>query len=409
MTSAGWSRPDDSLDMERDRLHWRNVSLTLSVALLVAFSASTATANSAAPRSLCARLAEEVHGSPGPIGTLIPNVAFAGVGTPGFGSGHCNILQIVLRGLGVQRTKSELRATDCAWPVDGPGRPFLERLPGTRVYMGGALAGSGDCVNAVFVETSRGPSGHQEIRKIAAPQGYTGPCIGIMGGLGKVFGIPSYVESGSVRGSSSDWFVRITPWRDHDWGAACKLTFLWPSQYRSKLQFCARQAPCRAAKAASTGLARRFTAYNHAASRRKVVQSDGHAVPDLDPSAMGARGLAAVTHAWGMLSRQCTADGDLPAYMCAEYPSPKGGERLYSNFKYFPLKLDGQLYIGGIGHLGAGRAYPPILLSVYALPRMGQKTLSGLVGIWIDPRRASGVPSKVITYGEEAAVTYPWE
>lgn len=397
------------MDMAREHFHWNNVSLAISVALLVALSASTATAKSAAPRSLCARLAEEVHGSPGPVNTLIPNVAFAGVDTRGFGSGHCKILQTVLRGLGVPKTKSELGAKDCSWPMDAPGRPFLARLPSTRVYMGGALAGSGDCLNAVFVETSRGPSGHQAVRTIASPQGYTGPCIGIMGGFGIVLRVPSYVESGSVRGSSLDWFIRVTPWRGHDWGPACKLTFHWRSAYRSKLQFCARQAPCRAAKAASTELTRRFVAYNHATSRRKVIQSDGHTVPDLDPSAMGARGLAAVTRAWGMLSRQCTTDGDLPAYMCAEYPSPKGGERLYSSFTYFPLKLDGQLYIGGIGHLGAGRAYPPILLSVYALPTMGQKTLSGLVGIWIDPRRASRAPSKVITYGEEAAVTYPWE
>jgi hypothetical protein len=127
-------------------------------------------------------------------------------------------------------------------------------------------------------------------------------------------------ESGPVRGSSLDWFIRVTPWRGHEWGPACKPTFRWRFGYRSKLQFCAWQAPCRAARAASAELARRFVAYNHAASRRKVVQSDGHAVPDLDPSAMGVQGLAAVKRAWGMLSRQCTADGDLPEEMCAQFP-----------------------------------------------------------------------------------------
>jgi hypothetical protein len=393
--------------MKRQKFYWHNVSRIMSVAVLAALSASTA----AAPRSLCVRLAAEFHDSPvlksEPVNRLIPNVAFAGVGTSGFGSGHCNILRIVLRNLGVPKAKSGPKAAGCSWPTDVPGLPFLERLPGTRVYMGGALAGSGDCLNAVFVETSRGPSGHPVVRRIASPQGYTSPCIGIMGGLGKVVGVPSYVESGSVRGSSFDYFIRVTPWRGHNWGPACKLTFHWRYRYRSKLQYCARQAPCRAAKAVSTELARRFVAYDHAASPREVVLRDGRAVPDLDQSARGARGLAAVARAWKMLTRQCAADAGLPV-MCARYPSRKGGERLYSTFKYFPLKLGGRLYIGGIGHLGAGRAYPPILLSIYALPTTGQKMLSGLVGIWIDPR-PTGAPREVITYGEEAAVTYPWE
>ena len=135
-----------------------------------------------------------------------------------FGSGHCNILRIVLRNLGVPKAKSGPKAAGCSWPTDVPGLPFLERLPGTRVYMGGALAGSGDCLNAVFVETSRGPSGHPVVRRVASPQGYTSPCIGIIGGLGKVVGVPSYVESGSVRGSSFDYFIRVTPWRGHNWG-----------------------------------------------------------------------------------------------------------------------------------------------------------------------------------------------
>lgn len=397
--------------MAQEHVRWIKVSRAICIALFAALSASTATAKSSAQRSLCTQLAAESHGSPDltsePVTSLIPDVAFVGVGTPGLWSGHCNILQIVLRRLKVPKAKLESKATDCSWPTDAPGRPFLERLPGTRVYMGGALAGSGDCLKAVFVETSRRPSDHPVVRTIASPQGYTSPCIGIKGGLGTVKGVPSYVESGFVRGSGLDYFIRVTPWRGHSWGHACKLIFHWRDRYRSKVQYCARQAPCRAAKAVSTELARNFVAYNHAASRREVILSDGHAVPDLDRSAMGPQGLAAVARAWRMLSRQCTTDGDLPAYMCAQYPSRKGGERLYSSFEYFPLKLAGRLYIGGIGHLGAGRAYPPILLSIYALPGTRQTMLSGLVGIWIDPRRATGAPSEAITYGEEAAVTYP--
>lgn len=400
--------------MARASFYWNNLLRSTCIAILTALSAATAAAKSPAPPSLCTRLAARVHNSPGimsePGNRLLPNVMFDRFGTSDVGSSDCgNIWQTILGDMGISKTKSRLEAPDCFMPADQWGVYLLQRLPGTRVYMGGAFAGSGDCLHAVFVETSRRSSGHLLVRKIASPQGYTDPCIGVTSGLGTVMGVPSYVESGEVSGRSLDSFIRVTPWIGHGWGPACKVTFRWRYRYRGAVQYCARQAPCRAAKAASAELARRYVAFRHAASRREVVLSAGHAVPDLDQSAMSARGLAAVSRAWKMLSRQCAAHVGFPAYMCARYPSRKGGEALYTTFKYFPLKLGGQLYIGGIGHLGAGRGYPPILLSIYALPKKGQERLSGLVGIWINPSRAAGAPSELITYGEEAVVTYPWD
>ena len=364
-----------------------------------------------------ARLAAKVHNSPdimsGPVNKLLTDVTFTRIGTSGVGSSHCGdiwraILRDMGRDMGLPETKSTLAALGypLSCPTDQSGPVFLQRLAGTRVYMGGAFEGSGDCMHAIFVEISPRSPGRPAVRRIFPPQGYTGPCIGVTSGLGKVMGVPSYVENGDVNGGSLDYFIRVTPWTGHNWGPACKVTFHWRHRYRGKVQYCARQSPCQAAKAASAGLARRYVAYRHAASPREVVLGTGTTVPDLDPAAMSARGLAAVARAWKMLSRQCAANGGLPAYMCARYPSRKGGERLYSTFEYFPLKLGRRLYVGGMGHLGAGREYPPILLSIYAVPGRGQGKLSGLVGIWINPCCVTGAPPAVITHGAAADVNY---
>ena len=379
-----------------------------SIVFLAGFSASTVAAKSAVPPSVCTRLAAKVHHSPdiiaGSVNGLLPSVTFMRFGTSNVDPNDCGAIWKAIR----LDMKTQPLPLSC--PTKHSGGVFLGHLPGTRVYMGGAFEGSGACVHAAFVETSRRSADPLEIRTITRPQGYTGPCIGRMSGLGKVLGTPSYVESGDVPGGSLAYFIRVTPWTGHKWGPACKVTFHWRFRYRSKVQYCARKSLCQAAKAASAKLARRYVAYQNSrrygvhqnsAFQRRAVISAGHVVPILEQSAMTSRGLAEVSRAWKILARQCTPTA-FPASMCARYPTRKGGEKLYSTFRFFPLKLGTRLYIGGIGHLGAGRAYPPILLSIYALPRSGQKALSGLVGIWITKCCATGAPSAVITYGEKA-------
>lgn len=393
--------------MVRACFHLKNVLRTICVTLFAALFASTAAAKPVATPSICTRLVAKVHNDPNimskSVNRLLPDVKFYAFGTLGVSSSDCRkIWQKIRQDMGVSKTNSRLRAqywrSSC--PTDHSGPVFLQHLAGTRVYMGGAFEGSGSCMNAAFVETSRRSLGHLVIKTIAAPQGYTSPCIGRMGGLGEVMGVPSYVESGDVPGATLDYFIRVTPWTGHNWGRACKVTFHWHYQYRGKVQYCAPHAPCRAAKAASAELARRYIAYQRAAERRGGYAL-GKSVPDLDQAATSAQGLLAVARAWRILSRQCSVRS-FPAYMCARYPTRKGGEKLYSTFKLFPLRFGRRLYIGGIGHLGAGRAYPPILFSVYALPRKKQNKLDGLVGIWIKPCCATGAPSHVVTYGEEA-------
>ena len=388
--------------------HWA----ACSIVFLAGLSASTVAAKSAVPPSVCTRLAAKIHHpqniNAGSVNRLLPNVTFMRFGTSNVDPNNCGAIWKTIR--------LDMRASHLplSCPTKHSGGIFLQRLPGTRVYMGGAFEGSGACVHAVFVETSRRSSSPLEVRTITKPQGYTGPCIGRMSGLGKVLGVPSYVESGDVPGGSLENFIRVTPWTGRKWGPACKVTFNWRYRYRSKVQYCAQKSLCQAAKAASTKLARRYVAYQNSrryvvhqnsAFQRRAVISGGHVVPILDQSAMNFRGLAEVARAWQILARQCAPTG-LPLESCARYPTRKGGEKLYSTFRFFPLKLGTRLYIGGIGHLGAGRAYPPILLSIYAPPRSGQKALSGLVGIWINRCCATGAPSAVITYGEEAIPFY---
>lgn len=383
-----------------------------SIVFLAGLSAPTVAAKSAVPPSVCTRLAAKVHHSPNIIARsvngLLPSVTFMRFGTSNVDPNDCGTIWKAIR---LDMSVSHL---PLSCPTKHSGGVFLERLPGTRVYMGGAFEGSGECVHADFVETSRRSSDPLEVRTIAKPQGYTGPCIGRMSGLGKVLGVPSYVESGDVPGGSLEYFIRVTPWTGHKWGPACKVTFHWRFLYRSKVQYCARKSLCQAAKSASAKLSRRYVAYQNSrryvthqtsAFQRRAVISAGHVVPILDQSAMNSRGLSEVARAWKILARQCAPTG-LPAYMCARYPTRKGGEKLYSTFRFFPLKLGTRLYIGGIGHLGAGRAYSPILLSIFALPRRGQKALSGLVGIWINRCCATGAPSAVITYGDETIPFY---
>ncbi len=383
-----------------------------SIVFLAGLSASTVAAKSAVPPSVCTRLAAKVHHSPniiaGSINRLLPRVTFMMFGTSNVDPDDCGTIWKAIR----LDMKTQPLPLSC--PTKHSGGVFLERLPGTGVYMGGVFKGSGECVHADFVEASHRSSDPLEVRTIAKPQGYTGPCIGRMSGLGEVLGTPSYVESGDVPGGSLAYFIRVTPWTGHKWGSACKVTFHWRFLHRSKVQYCARKSLCQAAKAASAKLARRYIAYQNSrryvarqnsAFQRRAIISAGHVVPILDQSAMTSRGLTEVARAWKILARQC-APTALPASMCARYPTRKGGEKLYSTFRFFPLKLGTRLYIGGIGHLGAGRAHPPILVSIYAPPRSGQKALSGLAGIWISRCCATGAPSAVITHDEEATRFY---
>ena len=297
-----------------------------SIVFLARLSPPTVAAKSAVPPSVCSRLAAKVHHSPniiaGSVNRLLPRVTFMRFGTSNVDPNDCGDIWKTIR---LDMRVSHL-ALSC--PTKHSGGVFLERLPGTRVYMGDAFQGSGECVHADFVETSRRSSDPLEVRTIAKPQGYTGPCIGRMSGLGKVLGVPSYVASGDVPGGSLEYFMRVTPWTGHKWSPACKVTFHWRFLYRSKAQYCARKSLCQAAKSASAKLARRYVAYQNSrryvahqnsAFQRRAVISAGHVVPILDQSAMNSRGLSEVARTWKILARQCAPTG-LPAYMCARYP-----------------------------------------------------------------------------------------
>ncbi len=271
----------------------------------------------------------------------------------------------------------------------------LDQLPHTSVFMGSVVAGTAECQTAAFATLSS--DGVERV--LPEPAGYTGTCWNMHGSLATVLGHPAYVESGTVSPTSADAVVRVTPWTGHDWAAPCQLTVEFNYTLKLAQQFCNEAAPCHATASIAPDIARAYVAYS-ALSQPPMRSIDEDKVPDFIGAAgiaNGPQAQAVVNAGWHALKRRLQTEypGISPVYglMASVFPTfgheaPNGVWDYgfsYVNFVLVPLMLDGQLYLGAVGHNGvAWREGSNILIAVYNAPSADQDDLVPLAGIVIE-------------------------
>jgi hypothetical protein len=298
--------------------------------------------------------------------------------------------------------------------VSGPGSILeLEHLPGTQVYMGSTVAGTAECQSSIFAEVESDGSA----RVLPEPQGYTGPCWNVQGTLGTVFGHPAYIEIGTVSSTTSDTLTRVTPWTADGWGRACQLTVELNYKFQLGKRFCGDHAVCLAAGAIAVDVARKYFAYRQRPAPLMKPIDRNQQVPDFEyrhGGAISPQGPTALTDAWHILARLNQAQyPDAPlsyglytsVFPTFGYSAPNSGwdySFSYVDFALFPLMLDGQLYLGAVGHNGVGwREGSRTLVAVYTAPGPDQRDLLPLAGFAVD-RVPNGLKGTLVAEGGSA-------
>lgn len=305
-------------------------------------------ARPAAP-SLCARLANQLRGSPGiaakdarqPGRWLRPWVAFA--------QAH--------------PVKSEALAAQLVaqWRTAmGPAAPTrIERLPAAGLIRISRNGGQIDryCSHAMFFKRQRGGVRHV----LSLPPLYRTPCgyRHQSGSLATVLGRPAYVESEALDLSRSDALLQISPWRGSDWGRPCSVAIRFTHRSRVTRQlYCgAQRTVCAAARQIAPAVGRRYQLYAVNAVDAVTGHASGARVQFDDSRRV--RAWLLIDHAQRIATAKSLA--------AVRGPSPAWLRHFrLGRVEYFPLRLNGTSYLGAIGPIAYGAR---TLFGVYQMPR----------------------------------------
>jgi hypothetical protein len=235
-----------------------------------------------------------------------------------------------------------------------PIGPQFERLPSADIFMVQTIGGTANCEQAVFIEAKPG----QTARVIAKPRGFgiSGLCWYAHGDLGRVFGVPAYVEAGEVSMTNRDIEIRITPWTGNDWGQSCKVNLQFETLFKLTEHYCGDEAVCPMANAVALDVARSYLHHRNEAGVRAEFSFD---------ASPGADAVAAALRAKQDL-RESTGTAVFPTFGFVTPPDAQDYTYSYSGFAYFPLMLGGRAYVAAVGHAGIGwREYNRTLFAVY--------------------------------------------
>lgn len=235
-----------------------------------------------------------------------------------------------------------------------PIGPQFEHLPGTDIFMVQTIGGTANCEQAVFIEAKPGHTA----RVIAKPRGFgaSGLCWYAHGDLGRVFGVPAYVEAGEVSMTNRNIEIRITPLTGADWGESCKLDLQFQTLFKLTEHYCGDEAVCPMATAVAIDIARSYLHHRNEAGGR--AEFSFGASPGADAVAAALRAKQDLT--------ELTGTAVFPTFGQVVSPDAQDYSYSYSGFAYFPLMLGGRAFVAAVGHAGIGwREYNRTLFAVY--------------------------------------------
>ncbi|HJS92326.1 MAG TPA: hypothetical protein VJ738_20340 [Steroidobacteraceae bacterium] len=264
-----------------------------------------------------------------------------------------------------------------------PLPPTIESLPGTDLFMASTILGSMDCLNGMFIEWKRGSA----VRVLSWPDIPTSACsrAGVWGGLATVLGQPAYIEYGSLNPNNMDSVVVIAPWEGKNWGRPCPVSISFTYRYDVTLLDCgATKELCDAARRVAPEVKRRYDAYLVSFNE---AFTNGVPFPKFrfrGPLSAGDRAIVARARRIGIPKSVAPGTGAPPAWLRNLNPGAA---------EYFPLPLDGKLYLGAAdSKVYPSTGWPGWVFFVFETPTASGQRLIPLAAFTVN-RVTSGVRS----------------
>jgi hypothetical protein len=332
------------------------VSLRRWIIAAVAVACPYAGASSATPPSLCEQLATRMSESPT---TLLKDAT----ATPSSG------LSPWVLPVKPQPAESEPVYNRIA-PIwrkrlgPWPDRT-IQTLPGTDLYMARTIAGSGACLQYMFIEWKRGGIP----RVLDDPRLGLGACarLGSWGGLATVLGQPVYLESASPDPSSIDSLLGIAPWLGGKWGQTCHVSIRYTYQSSATQQYCgATQMLCTATREAAAEVERPYHAWS-VGFASWFNENPSQPAPKFHYGTARSpeeQALVARAQRIGIPETVASASGANPPWL---------HDLNRSDAYYFPLRLNSQLYVAAV----TDKVYPSSgsLFFLFQAPHAGSQRL----------------------------------
>lgn len=216
----------------------------------------------------------------------------------------------------------------------------IESLPGTDLYMARTVAGSGNCLQYMFVEWNPGGAP----RVLSDPPIAGGACarVGSWGRLATVLGRPAYVRAVPLDPSGGDSLLDIAPWQDGQWRQPCALSIRYTYRSSATQEYCgATRALCAAAQDAAAKVEGPYHAWSAMFASwfnetPRLPAPKFHYGVALSPE---ERTLVARAQRMGLPTTISSGSGPSPAWL-------RNLNR--SGAYYFPLRLSGQLYVAAV-------------------------------------------------------------
>ncbi len=251
------------------------------------------------------------------------------------------------------------RQIDSRWhtAIGGAAPTRIETLRGTalvRVSKQG-VDRAGYCSRALFFK--RKPGGALEMLHL--PPLNLGPCAAEWGGLATVLGIPAYIEFDSFGFGRSVSVLRVAPWQGGEWGRPCPVTmrFIFRAGDVRQLYCTAERSVCTAARKVAPELGQRYQHY---------ILNGVNAVTNRTASPRIQFRSALKARAWSMIVRAQHIATTRALTAVRGAPPPWLRHLRLDHVQYFPLRLNGALYLGAIGPVAFGAR---MLFGVYQVPR----------------------------------------
>lgn len=301
----------------------------LLVFLAGAALGGNAGATTAAGSSICARLVTQMRDAPA---TVVKDANIRGAWSPW--------IRYAER---VSSDSGAFRRIDAEWAAQMPGHyapPLtdIKVLPGTGLFVANAVLGSGDCLNATFMEWKSGA----HPRVIPGPQLPLDMCARdnnpSWGHLALVLGQPAYVGTRSLNERNNDSLLLISRWTGTNWTAPCSVSIRFTYRYRVTQLYCAASNQvCNAARKVMPEVQRRYNDYNVRVfdalnEHNPTPKFRFHRTPDRQEQALDAR-----ARHLGLPMRIAHGSRARPLWL-----------RHLNRYDavYFSLRLDGRLYVG---------------------------------------------------------------
>jgi len=200
-----------------------------------------------------------------------------------------------------------------------------------------------------------------------------------------VLGQPAYIEYGSLDATNLDAVVVIAPWTGKGWGPPCPVSIRFTYGYDVTLLYCgAAKTVCSAARKVAPEVERRYEAYSVS-----FIEAFNSGIPFpkfqfRGPLEAKDRALVARARRLGIPTNVTPGSGAAPAYMRNLNPGAT---------EYFPLPLEGKLYLGAADHNASPNpSWPEWLFFVFEPPTARSRQLVPLAVITVQ-RGTTGVKS----------------